>query len=255
MRSIKLSEPKDAESSHSTVTKRQYILKEARSFLLIFFIVFAFRSSFFEPFKIPSGSMIPTLMIGDFILVDKMSYGLKLPFTEWLSSPVYINSIKSPLRGDVIVFKYPKDEKRDYIKRVIGLPGDEVEVRSNVIYVNGEPVKFIEVPGKKFLEDMDEQFKKYKLKFFKIEEGKKEYFIQHNEDEYHQQNFKKIVVPENNFFVMGDNRDFSNDSRIWGTVPRENIKGKAIFVWFSMIFPFGQHPFKFRPWRIGTLIE
>ena len=236
-------------------SKKQIFLREARSFIIIFFLVFAFRSSFYEPFKIPSGSMIPTLMIGDFILVNKMSYGFKVPFTEWLKSPYYFSDRKDPERGDVIVFKYPKDEKKDYIKRVIGIPGDDIEIKNKVVYINDQPVKFIEIPGKNFLEDMDEQFKKYKLKFFRVEDEKKKYFIQHNEDEFHRQSFSKMKIPENKFFVMGDNRDFSNDSRIWGLVPKENIKGKAIFIWFSMIFPFGPHPFKFRPWRIAKTIN
>ena len=103
-------------------TKRQKVLKEVQAFSLIFFLVFTFRSSFFEPFKIPSGSMIPTLVIGDFILVNKMKYGFKIPYTEWLSKPIYVGKSTDPKHGDVIVFKYPKDEKRDYIKRVIGVP-------------------------------------------------------------------------------------------------------------------------------------
>ena len=246
----------DSPTEDKGKTKRQKLIDELKYFSFIFFIVFAFRSSFFEPFKIPTGSMIPTLVIGDFILVNKMQYGFKIPFSEWLGDPIYLTAKKIPERGDVIVFKHPENTSKDYIKRVIALPGEKIYLRKNIVYIDEKPINGKEVPGKKFLEDMDDQFKKYKFKFFKFNKNKSDnYFIQLNPDEFHNQEFTTVIVPKGHLFVLGDNRDFSNDSRKWGVVPIENVKGKAKFVWFSMIFPFGKHRFKFRPWRIGHLIH
>ena len=148
------------------------IAREIVSIFLIIVSVLAFRSTFFEPFKIPSGSMIPTLLIGDFILVNKFSYGFKVPFSDWFSDPVYISGPDKPERGDVVVFKYPKDTSLNYIKRVIGLPGDSVEVRDKVVYINDKPLEVKEINGKEIMEDMDEKFKIYNFKFFKTKTGK-----------------------------------------------------------------------------------
>lgn len=238
------------------MTRMQKIIKEGKSLSLIVFCVFLFRSTFFEPFKIPSGSMIPTLMIGDFILVNKFSYGFKVPFTEWFTDPVYITEAENPKRGDVVVFKFPKDTSLNYIKRVIGLPGDTIEIRNKIVFVNGSPIEAVEYDGKEIMDDMDDKFKKYKLKFYKTKTGSATHIIQQDDDNYLKVDFKAQKIPEGHFFVMGDNRDFSYDSRFWGTVPHKYIKGKAIMVWFSMIFPFlSDHDFKFRPWRIGNLIN
>ncbi|MBF0207957.1 MAG: signal peptidase I [Oligoflexia bacterium] len=240
------------------LTLTQKIIREVKTIAVIILLVFVFRSIFFEPFKIPSGSMIPTLMIGDFILVNKLAYGLKVPFSDLFSDPVYISESKRPERGDVIVFKYPKDPSINYIKRVIGLPGDTVEMRDKVVYINGNPITphAIEEPkAKKYMEDMDDKFKEMNLKFFNSKTGNHNHIYQINEDNFFKSDFEKVVIPKDNFFVMGDNRDFSADSRYWGPVPFENIKGKAVLVWFSMITPFSENNFKFRPWRIGTKIE
>lgn len=242
------------------LTKKQKAIKEAKSIALIVSLVLVFRSVLFEPFRIPSGSMIPTLMIGDFILVNKFSYGLKLPFSD-LSlfdvnfDPVYLVGESNPERGDVIVFKFPKDPSINYIKRVVGLPGDEIEIRNKVVYINGKPLEMKEIPGKEIMDDMDEKFKGYNLKFFKIKTGEHDHIIQQDEDNYYKTDFEKRTIPKGKFFVMGDNRDFSYDSRFWGFVPHNYIKGRALFVWFSLIIPFGEHNFKFRPWRIGESID
>src|SRR5690606_21593341 len=137
------------------------VVKEIKSITLIVFTVLLFRSVFFEPFKIPTGSMIPTLMIGDFILVNKFSYGFKVPFSDWVGDPIYLTGPETPKRGDVIVFKYPKDTSFNYIKRVIGLPGDTIEVIDKVVYVNDEPIEpsvVSEEEAKKLMDDMDEKF-------------------------------------------------------------------------------------------------
>lgn len=248
-----------AEGTGEDVSKSKKFWKEAKSIVIIIVTVLAFRSTFFEPFKIPSGSMIPTLLIGDFILVNKFSYGFKVPFSDWFSDPVYITGPGKPERGDVIVFKYPRDPSLNYIKRVVGLPGDTVQIIDKVVYVNDEPIVADETSGAEIMEDMDDKFKKFNFKFFQTKTGEHSHITQVDEDNIYIANFNKIVVPEGHYFVMGDNRDFSADSRIWGFVPFENIKGEAVMVWFSLSFPWpwseSDETFKFRPWRIGTLID
>lgn len=248
-----------AEEPAQAVPAGKKFAKEFRSIVLIVVSVLAFRSTFFEPFKIPSGSMIPTLMIGDFILVNKFAYGFKVPFSDWFSDPTYITGPGKPERGDVIVFKYPKNPDLNYIKRVIGLPGDTVQVIDKVVYVNDQPIEAKEIDGAEIMEDMDDKFKRFSFKFFQTTTGKHEHVTQVDEDNVYMANFNKIIVPEGKYFVMGDNRDFSADSRIWRFVPFENIKGEAIMIWFSLSFPWpwsqGDETFKFRPWRIGNLIN
>lgn len=241
------------------LTKKQKFIKEAKSIFLIIVSVLAFRSVFFEPFKIPSGSMIPTLLIGDFILVNKFSYGFKVPFSDWFSDPVYITTPDLPKRGDVVVFKYPENESLNYIKRVVGLPGDTIQVIDKIVYVNDQPLVTEPVDGTKFMDDMDYKFKHFNFKFFQTKTGKHDHITQINEDNIYNANFRKVIVPEGKYFVMGDNRDFSADSRSWGYVPFANIKGKAILIWFSTNVPWPWSPeddvFTFRPWRIGSLIN
>jgi signal peptidase I len=238
---------------------KQKIIKETTSISLIIFFVLLFRSTFFEPFKIPSGSMIPTLLIGDFILVNKFSYGLKLPFSEWAENPVYLTGPAKPERGDVVVFKYPKNTSLNYIKRVVALPGDRIEIVDKVVYVNGEEIKTKPLEANKFMDMMDEKFKIYNFEFFESETGNSNHVIQHNIDSYYTSDMGETVVPHDMYFVMGDNRDFSSDSRVWGFVPFKYVKGKAILVWFSMNIPWpwseDDDYFSFRPGRIGSLIK
>lgn len=250
----------DESGQKKKLTKSEKFKKEAKSFTLIVFSVLMFRSMFFEPFKIPSGSMIPTLLIGDFILVNKFSYGFKVPFTDWFGDPIYMTGPEKPKRGDVIVFKYPNDTSLNYIKRVIALPGETVEMIDKVVYVNGKAIDTNQVDGTEIMEDMDDKYKNYNFKFYETYTGDATHISQVDQDNFFSANFYRYTVPENNYFVMGDNRDFSADSRSWGPVPFGHIKGKAIAVWFSLSFPWPwsqdeQETFKFRPWRIGTLID
>ena len=253
---LKLFKSKDT----TGMTSRQKLISEVKSIVLIIIAVLTFRSVFFEPFRIPSGSMIPTLMIGDFILVNKFAYGFKVPFTDIVLgensfNPIYIAGKSDPKRGDVVVFKYPKDLSVNYIKRVIGLPGDTLEIRNKVVYINDKALEPHEFDGKTIMSDMDDKFKGYNLKFYKVKTGEHEHVIQQDNDNYFKVDFDKITIPEGKFFMMGDNRDFSYDSRYWGFISHEQIKGRAMFVWFSFIFPFGENPMKFRPGRIGTAIN
>lgn len=248
------------DESEAPLTRKQKFIKEAKSIGLILVVVFTFRSVFFEPFRIPSGSMIPTLMIGDFILVNKFSYGFKVPFSDFSFmdinlDPVYIAGKSDPERGDVIVFKYPETPSVNYIKRVVAVPGDTIEIKNKVVHVNGDKLLIEEIDGSEIMQDMDDKFKAFNLKFYEAQTGSAKHIIQQDNDNYFKVDYEKRTIPEGEFFVMGDNRDFSYDSRFWGYVPREYIKGRAMFVWFSMIFPFGEHDFKFRPWRIGTSID
>ena len=245
------------------LTKKQKIIKEGKSILVILVIIFSFRSVFFEPFRIPSGSMIPTLMIGDFILVNKFSYGFKVPFSDlsletfninW--NPIYLFNKQDPRRGDVIVFKYPRNPSVNYIKRVVGIPGDTIEIKNKAVYINGKPYKRKLLPSKKFMDDMDEQFKQRNFSFYQIMTGKQLHVIQEDNDNFYNTDHSSRIIPKGKFFVMGDNRDISSDSRTWDYVPRKYIKGKALAVWFSLILPFGANSvFKFRYWRIGNLIH
>lgn len=199
-------------------------------------IVFLLRSFLFEPFRIPSGSMLPTLHVGDFILVNKYDYGLRLPVAN-----TKVLEIGAPKRGDVIVFRYPVDTSIDYIKRVVGVPGDTVEYRNKVLYVNGveqklaAPRDFIDENTMVTLTEYDETLGDVNhLVAFDhrrpswVPEGaisKKEPSCTYNETGF------ICKVPEGHYFAMGDNRDNSEDSRYWGFVPDENLVGRAVLIW------------------------
>ena len=201
-------------------------------------VVFFLRSFLFEPFKIPSGSMIPTLLVGDLILVNKFHYGLRLPV---INRKVIDNN--SPQRGDVMVFRYPPKPSLDYIKRVVGVPGDEVAYLNKKLSVNGKPLTKTALP-----EFFDEDALRY-AKQFQESSGNKSYrllndqdrpaFIAGADDFPYRQNCRYsregmvCKVPEGQYFLMGDNRDNSLDSRYWGFVPEANIVGKAFFVWMN----------------------
>jgi signal peptidase I len=206
----------------------------------VILVVFLLRSFLFEPFKIPSGSMIPTLMIGDLILVNKFHYGLRLPVLN-----IKVTEGNQPQRGDVMVFRYPPKPSLDYIKRVVGVPGDQVAYINKRLTINGKAVETAHVP-----EFFDEDSMRY---FKQLEEtvGDKKHRLLN--DEYRPAGFSErdigefpfrkncsytaagvtCKVPEGHYFMMGDNRDNSLDSRYWGFVPEQNIVGKAFFVWMN----------------------
>jgi signal peptidase I len=200
--------------------------------------VFVLRSFLFEPFKIPSGSMIPTLLVGDLILVNKFTYGLRLPVLN-----TKITEGTKPQRGDVMVFRYPPQPSLDYIKRVVGVPGDEVAYLNKKLTINGQPVSKEAVPDF-FDEDAMRYFKQYEevlggKKHRLLNDDSRPAFIPGVDEFPFKQNCRYSVegvtckVPEGQYFMMGDNRDNSLDSRYWGFVPDKNIVGKAFFVWMN----------------------
>lgn len=240
--------------------RKSRLFKEVRNSFFIILVLLVFRSTMYEPYRIPTGSMIPTLHIGDFILVNKFSYGLKVPFTDIAIfdlnlNPIYIAGKSDPKRGDVIVFKYPVDTSVNYIKRVIGVPGDVLEIRNKIIYINEKPVLVKEINGDKIKNDLDERSKNSNLKFYNSTLDDHIFIIQQDVDNLYSSQFDKITIPEGKFFVMGDNRDSSYDSRFWGFVPRDYIRGKAIYIWFSMTFPGEKEEIKIKWKRIFESIN
>jgi signal peptidase I len=208
------------------------------SFFPVILVVFGLRSFVVEPFKIPSGSMIPTLLVGDFILVNKWTYGIRLPVIN-----KKIVDVNAPKRGEVMVFRYPADPTLDYIKRVVGLPGDRVEYLDKRLRINGEPVA-IEPNGNYLHPDRLYYSPQFTERLGAVEhsvliEREVPPFLTQVMNFPHRDNCTytsagvRCTVPEGHYFVMGDNRDASSDSRVWGFVPEENIVGRAFFIWFN----------------------
>ena len=201
-------------------SKDPIVVEYAKAFFPVLLIVFLLRGFLAEPFRIPSGSMLPSLYIGDFILVNKFAYGVRVPVIN-----KKIIEIDDPKRGDVVVFKYPRNPSIDYIKRVIGEPGDHIAYYNKVLYVNSKPIKreYTSVytePGEslkanKYIEDLNGV--KHEMLIIPSRPGL--------DAEY--------IVPAGHYFMMGDNRDNSNDSRYWGVVPDKYIVGNAFRIWLS----------------------
>ncbi|MDK6080082.1 signal peptidase I [Massilia varians] len=217
------------------------------SFFPVIALVFILRSFLWEPFKIPSSSMVPTLLVGDFILVNKYAYGVRLPIVN-----KKVIEVGDPQRGDVMVFKYPKDMGQDYIKRVIGVPGDTITYEDKRLTVNGKPVQY--TPMDDYLDDQHPIYHKQFVEQLPgkengvahrilntegkrtIDIGAVDNFPNREACDYSYDKFT-CIVPPGNYFMMGDNRDNSADSRYWGFVPDKNIVGKAIVVWMNFSIP------------------
>ncbi len=195
------------------------------SFFPVLIFVLVVRTFIFEPFRIPSSSMMPTLLTGDFIYVNKFAYGLKLPVLHDT-----IIEVGHPKRGDIIVFRYPIDQSDDYIKRVVGLPGDKIryDVRKKELFVNNKLVEQELVGPYEGL--MDDPNSKGLIKKYEILGDKKHMMFTQNH-RYGPTNYLNVTVPEGHYFALGDNRDNSADSRAWGFIPERNLVGRAVFIW------------------------
>ncbi|MDH4163444.1 MAG: signal peptidase I [Nitrospirota bacterium] len=195
-------------------------------FLIAAVVALFIRQFVVEAFKIPSGSMIPTLTIGDHLLVNKFIYGPRIPFTD-----TRIFSWKEPKRGDVIVFKYPENEDKNFIKRIIGLPGDKIQINSGKLLINNEVVPF-EEQGEEKSNDRDNEPFGSPARIGTERLGTMVHLVQFLQDQK-DKNFGPVTVPKDSVFVMGDNRDNSQDSRIWGFVKYEKILGRALIIYWS----------------------
>jgi len=197
----------------------------SRSFFPVILIVLLIRSFVAEPFRIPSASMVPTLHVGDFILVNKFAYGFRLPVAHTKIVPV-----GEPQRGDVVVFRFPEQPSVDFIKRIVGVPGDRIQYRDKVLYINGKRMdqQVLGHYNGPYVPDAVEALEhldKVEHHILRVPgQGNLNFPPQANQ---------VVVVPEGRYFVMGDNRDNSNDSRYWGFVPEQNLVGKAFFIWMS----------------------
>lgn len=200
--------------------KKKSVIREYVEAILIAVVLAMFIRSFIvQAFKIPSGSMKPTLIIGDHLLVNKFIYGIRIPIIDR-----YLIQFNKPKRGDILVFKWPKDESKDFIKRVIGIEGDIIEIKNDILYVNGEKVETVYVA--KYNDNDISEADRYE-EFL----GENKHYILDQYVKY--EDFGPVTVPENSVFVMGDNRDNSQDSRYWGFVTLNKIKGKALIIYWS----------------------
>jgi len=229
----------DIEQARGKLLMQPWWLDWTAGLFPVILVVFLLRSFLFEPFKIPSGSMIPTLLVGDLILVNKFHYGVRLPVIN--KKIIENNPVK---RGDVMVFRYPVDPRLDYIKRVVGLPGDQLSYINQQLSVNGQPVRT--VPLGDFYDD---ESLRYSPQFSeKLGDVEHRILVDPKRPSYTGPDPKRFPLAENcryvsegvtctippgNYFLMGDNRDNSQDSRFWGFVPDQNIVGKAFFVWMN----------------------
>lgn len=227
----------------------------ARSFFPVILAVLLFRTFLLEPFRIPSGSMMPTLLVGDFVLVNKFAYGLRLPVTN-----TKILDVGEPQRGDIAVFRYPLNPKEDYIKRIIGVPGDTIKMLGEVVSINGRRVPQTLVGEYHGTDEasiqMEENPRMSPVQLYtEVLDGIKHSTLHFGYPEtsnclgaggtFTQDGGCEWKVPKGYYFAMGDNRDDSADSRFWGFVPEQNLAGKAFFIWFSLA-----------DWhRIGTVLR
>jgi len=216
LRKRRAPEQQAANAEQAEEAKEPYLVELSRSFFPVLAIVLVLRSFLVEPFQIPSGSMLPTLEVNDFILVNKFAYGLRLPVAG-----TKILALGDPQRGDVMVFRYPDDGTTNYIKRVVGLPGDRIRYQDHQLFVNNELV------------DASFVARLPPVEMFREELGENQHLIYRTMGRAGDNGEGEWVVGDEEYFVMGDNRDNSNDSRYWGMVPDEMVVGKAFAIWMQ----------------------
>lgn len=216
-------------------TLKEYVEAFAVALVLALFI----RAFVVQAFKIPSGSMLETLQIGDHLLVNKFLYGIKTPFTDSI-----LVKVSDPQFQDIIVFEYPEDPDKDFIKRIIGLPGDTIELRDKDVYRNGQKL------SEPYVQHVDSTVFPSLENILHKKIAQEEYFKVKDPHQFKRDTMPPITVPEGQYFVMGDNRDSSHDSRWWGFVKREAIKGKAFILYWSW-----DGPTNIRFGRIGKLVH
>jgi signal peptidase I len=205
------------------VLRESTLVEYCKSFFPVILAVLLLRSFLVEPFRIPSGSMMPTLLVGDFILVNKFAYGIRLPVLD-----TKVIDIGEPQRGDVVVFRYPRDPSVDYIKRVVGLPGDTIGYFDKVVYINGTPAG--QVPAGVYIgSGAGVNMSGASTRRERLGDVEHDILVMPRTPGLE----VEFVVGKDEYFVMGDNRDNSNDSRFWGTVPESNLVGKAFRIWMN----------------------
>jgi len=235
-----------AEAQQDKIKNKSFYKEWVEPFLIAAVVALFIRQFAAEAFKIPSGSMIPTLTVGDHLLVNKFVYGPRIPFTD-----IRIFTGKEPKRGEIIVFKYPKDEDKNYIKRVVGLPGDKIELRKGKLFINDELVTITALGAYDGADQRSGPPYYDNPLLFDEQLGAVKHHILYLRDQT-ETSYGPVLVPEDSVFVMGDNRDNSQDSRVWGFVKQNKILGRALIIYWSWD---GEHGRWVRWERLGNLIR
>lgn len=260
MKSVKTGAPKSAAGKNpgSRAAKKNPLREYSEAIFFALLAALVLRAFVVQAFRIPTGSMKDTLKVGDFLLVNKFIYGARtpdrIPVLDITLPFMRLPAFKQPQRGDIIVFKYPRDEKLDYIKRLIAVGGQTVEIRNGDVYVDGKPEGRKTFLGREY----DPEERHYVLYYQIDTDNGKSYVIRHYADHIAEsEDFGPVVVPEGHYFMMGDNRDNSSDSRVWGFLPATNVVGEALVIYWSWdkFADLTDITHKVRWTRIGQLIQ